>query len=78
MLYSYLLFYLNNFELIHILHDRYYIPVNQMLGYCYDEDGKLQIKEDEAYIIKTIYRLYLSGLGCAKIANYLKERKKNT
>lgn len=54
---------------------RYYIPVNQMLGYYYDEDGKLQIKEGEAYIIKTIYRLYLSGLGCAKIANYLKERK---
>lgn len=36
--------------------------------------NKLVIDESEAYIVRLIYELYLSGLGYTAIANYLDER----
>ena len=38
---------------------RYYIPVNHMLGYRYDSKKNIVIQEDEANIIRLIYKLYL-------------------
>lgn len=50
---------------------RYYLPVNQMLGYRYDEDGEITIFEDEAKWIREIFYRYASGEGCTSIANWL-------
>lgn len=50
---------------------RYYLPVNQMLGYRYDEDGEIIIFEDEAKWIREIFYKYASGEGCTSIANWL-------
>ena len=37
------------------------------------KNGTLVINEEEAEVIRTIFRLYLSGMGKPKIANYLNE-----
>ena len=50
---------------------KYYLPVNQMLGYRYDEKGKIIIYEPEAKIIRKIYSLCLEGKGCIEISKYL-------
>lgn len=50
---------------------RYYIEVNRMLGYRYDENGNVVIQEDEAKIIRLIYGLYLDDMGTTAIADYL-------
>lgn len=54
---------------------KYYIPVNQMLGYKYDDNGDLYINQKEAEVIKLIYSMYLEGKGTHIIANYLHENK---
>ena len=41
------------------------------LGYDKDENGKLVINRDEAEIVKRIYREYLEGASCQKIAKGL-------
>lgn len=50
---------------------RYYISVNKMLGYRYDEEGNVVIQEDEAKIVRLIYGLYLDDMGTTAIADYL-------
>ena len=54
---------------------KYYIPVNQMLGYRYDEKGNLKIVETEANIIRNIFDLYVQDTGTSKIAQSLKEQQ---
>lgn len=54
-----------------------------LLGYDHDEDGNLIINEDEAVTIRLIFYLYLDGLSCPQIAEYLtrfgrKTKKGNT
>ena len=57
---------------------RYYIPVNHMLGYRYDSKKNIVIQEDEANIIRLIYKLYLEDMGTTAIADFLmKEGVKN-
>ncbi|OQC09500.1 MAG: hypothetical protein BWX74_00919 [Tenericutes bacterium ADurb.Bin087] len=56
----------------------YYIPVNHMLGYRYDSKKNIVIQEDEANIIRLIYKLYLEDMGTTAIADFLmKEGVKN-
>lgn len=56
----------------------YYIPVNHMLGYRYDSKKNIVIQEDEANIIRLIYKLYLENMGTTAIADFLmKEGVKN-
>ncbi len=50
---------------------KYSIPTKIMLGFKRDEDDNIVIDEDEAKIIRLIYKLYLEGYGISKIANYL-------
>ncbi len=50
---------------------RYYLLVNQMLGYRYDEDGEIIIFKDEAKWIREIFYKYASGEGCTSIDNWL-------
>ena len=45
---------------------------DRMLGYR-QVNGKLCVVPEEAEIVRTIYSLYLSGLGTSKIARYLDE-----
>lgn len=41
-------------------------------GYYYDRnDGILHVKEDEAEIVRNVYRMYLDGYSCDKIAKIL-------
>ena len=41
--------------------------------YGYEKiDGEIHIKEDEAEIVREIFRLYLSGMGTTKIAKHLR------
>lgn len=54
---------------------KYYIPVHQMLGYKYDDNGNLYIVEREAKTIRLIFNLYLNDYGTHKIAEYLAEHK---
>lgn len=44
------------------------------LGYDVGEDGKLVINEQEAELVRTIYRLYLSGMGDNKICQWLNQQ----
>ena len=53
----------------------YHLPVNQMLGYRYDENGDIYIYEEEAKIIRLIYDLYLKGEGTSNIAKLLTKKK---
>lgn len=47
------------------------INVNQMIGFRKNEEGKIEIDEAEAMIIKDIYRRYLTGESSTQIANAL-------
>ena len=44
---------------------------NWFLGYTKDEDGNLVVDEDQAEIVRRIYREYLSGSSCIQIKNGL-------
>ncbi len=57
---------------------RYYVPANQMLGFTFDEDGKLAIDENEAKWVRKIFELYVSGMQVSKICDYLNDRKVKT
>ncbi len=52
---------------------KYIISSTKMLGYEYDEDDNIVIVEDEAEIIRLIYKLYLDGYGIGRIAMYLED-----
>lgn len=45
------------------------------LGYCKGKDGRLEIVEEEAEIVREIYRLFLEGRGFREIARILTERQ---
>ena len=44
------------------------------LGYCRGEDGRFAIKEDEAEVVREIFRRVAAGDGLTAIANSLNER----
>lgn len=46
---------------------------NRFMGYTKDEDGKLIIKEDEAEIVRRIYREYLEGASLQDICSELEK-----
>ncbi len=48
---------------------------NRFLGYTKDEDGNIIIDEDDALIVKRIYREYLEGSSLKQIANGLEKDK---
>lgn len=56
----------------------YYVPANQMLGFAFDEDGKLAVDENEAKWVRKIFELYVSGMQVSKICDYLNDRKVKT
>lgn len=41
------------------------------LGYTFDTEYNLHIVDDEAKLVREVYRLYLSGQGVVKIAKYM-------
>ena len=50
---------------------RFSLPYKQFLGYEKGEDGKPVIVEEEAEIVRLIYRLFLFGKSASHIANLL-------
>lgn len=50
------------------------LPYKHFLGYKKGEDGRPEIVEEEAEIVRTIYDLFLSGKTIRYIAGYLTER----
>lgn len=48
-----------------------YVNHNKFLGYTKDEGGNLVIVPKEAELVRRIFRLYLEGLSCMKIAERL-------
>ncbi len=55
-----------------------HIPTTYFLGYDEDEEGNLVINEEEAKIIRRIYREFLSGKGTVQIAKGLTKDKVKT
>ena len=49
-----------------------------MLGYDNDENGDLIINEQEAFIVRKIYSLYLEGNGLTKIVKWLNDNNYKT
>lgn len=47
---------------------RYRIPVEEMLGYEYDEDGNLQVIEEEAKVVREVFSLYVQKVSASFIA----------
>lgn len=52
-----------------------YLPYKRFLGYKKGKDGLPQIVEEEAEVVRSIYRLFLSGLTYRGIADHLTEHK---
>jgi len=55
-----------------------HIPTKFFLGYDRDEDGNIIIKEEEAEIVRRIYREFLEGKGAMQIAKGLMKDKIRT
>ena len=53
---------------------RYRLPVEEMLGYEYNENNELVIVESEAEIIRQVFEMYVRGLGLRFIANAMMEK----
>lgn len=51
----------------------YRIPTECMKGYKYNENGEIEIVEEEAKFIRKIYEMYISDFSVNQIADYLKE-----
>ena len=51
-----------------------HLPYKRFLGYEKGEDGRPAIVEEEAAVVRLIYRLFLDGKTQAGICNYLEER----
>ena len=49
------------------------INTTRFMGYDKDENGELIINEQEAKIVRRIYDMYISGMGCHRIAKKLNE-----
>lgn len=47
------------------------VPKKHIFGYCYDENNKMIINEEEAKVIRLIFQLYLKGYGLVSIAKQL-------
>lgn len=50
------------------------VDANRLIGYDKDEDGNLVINEEQAKIVKDIYKLYLEGMPAYSIAKELNNR----
>ena len=50
------------------------VPFGRFLGFEKGEDGKMVVNQEQAVIVKLIYKLYLEGHSCYKIANILTEK----
>ena len=53
---------------------RYSLPYANFLGYRRGEDGKPEVVQEEAKVVRLIYRLYLEGDSSSGIANDLTQR----
>ncbi len=53
---------------------RYRIPVEEMLGYAYDEEGNVIIIEEEAKIVREVFELYTKRLSASFIARRMMEK----
>lgn len=51
------------------------VPFSRFLGYKRGEDGNLVVDENEAIIVKRIYRLFLEGFTAHRISRLLTEEK---
>lgn len=51
------------------------VDANRLLGYDKDEKGNLVINEEQAGIVRRIYKLYLDGIAAYKIAQDFNEEK---
>lgn len=51
---------------------------SKFLGYKKDEDGKIVIVEEEAKIVRQIYKLYMQGKSLTGIKHYLEDNKIKT
>jgi DNA invertase Pin-like site-specific DNA recombinase len=47
------------------------LNISQLIGFCKNEEGEIEIDEAEALIIKEIYRRYLTGESSSQIAKAL-------
>jgi len=54
---------------------RFSLPYKNFLGYTKGEDGYPKIVEEEAKIVRMIYRMFLEGKTALSIAKYLTENK---
>jgi DNA invertase Pin-like site-specific DNA recombinase len=54
---------------------RFSLPYKNFLGYTKGEDGYPKIVEEEAKIVRLIYRMFLEGKTALSIAKYLTENK---
>ena len=51
----------------------FHVVTKRMLGYDYDEFGKLVINESEASTVRKVYEMFLTGSGATPIMRYLEE-----
>lgn len=49
------------------------MPYKRFLGYRKGPDGRPEVVEDEAVVVRLIYRLFLEGRGATAICHYLEE-----
>ncbi len=56
----------------------FHVVTKRMLGYDNDENGDLIINEQEAFIVRKIYSLYLEGNGLTKIVKWLNDNNYKT
>ena len=54
------------------------VPFTHLLGYERGADGNLAINDEEAEIVRLIYKLFMSGLSYQAIANELTKRQIKT
>ena len=54
------------------------VPFTHLLGYERGADGNLAINDEEAEIVRLIYKLFMSGLSYQAIANELTKRRIRT
>lgn len=50
----------------------------KFMGYTKNEEGELVIVPEEAEIVKLVFRLYMEGYSCGRIAKYLEEHNVKT
>lgn len=55
-----------------------FIPTTYFLGYDTDEDGEIVVDEEQAEIVRYIFRLFLEGKGTNVIAKILTEEGRET